>query len=217
VPPGLRLEAYSTYPKNKVEIEVREYTGLGLASVSIVKAVNADVDIPSFAPGTAYVMVTATRIDQSKPAQLVLRACSLDCGSQCCKNGDPVVTQLRIAEGRNRVAETFSDLPGTERFVTVQNGKKGVNRFQIVVNGQRVENVVLRSEEVRTIDIASAMLPSQNLVTVIGRGRSGGSALVVISDVSAGASTTSKGSVVLPYVAWDEGGGEPGANLHWGI
>lgn len=216
IPPGFRLAAYHTYPRNKVEIEVREYTGIGLASVGIAMAVNAQVDIPDFAPGSTYVLVTATRIDQAKPAQLVLKACSRECQGECCENGDPVVTQLRIAQGRNRVTETFTEIPEAERYVTFQNGKKGLNRVHVIVNGQRIANVVLKSDEVRTIDIASALTASsQNSVTVIGRGNSGGSALLVISDVP-GASGDKAGNS-LPYVVWEEGGGEPGANLRWGM
>jgi hypothetical protein len=216
-PPGFRLAAYYTYPRNKVEIEVREYTGVGLSRIGIAQAVNAQVDIPSFAPGATYVLVTATRIDQSKPAQLVLQACSTACQDQCCENGDPVVTQLHIAEGRNRVTESFAEIPHNERYATFQNGKKGLNRVHVVVNGQRIANVVLQSEEVRTIDIASALkASSQNSVTVIGRGNAGGSALLVISDVP-GASGDDKAGNSLPYIVWEEGAGEPGANLRWGM
>jgi hypothetical protein len=215
LPPGFRLAAYYTYPRNKVEIEVREYTGVGLASIGIARSVNAQVDIPNFAPGSTYVLVTATRVDQSRPAQLVLQTCSLACQSQCCETGDPVVTQLQIADGRNRAAESFSDLLEAEHFVTVQNGKRGLNRFLVVVNGQQLANIVLRREEVRTIDIASAMKPSQNVVTVIGRGGPGSSALVVVSDVR-GVSGNGKAATALPPVVWEESEWEPGVNPHWG-
>ena len=212
----MRLSAYHTYPRNQVEIEVRDFAGVGIASISVAKAVNAKVEIPDFAPGADYVQVVATRIDQSKPAQLLLKACSLECGQECCFIGDPVVTQLQIPQGKNRIAESFSEIPAREHFVTFQNGKKGLNRAQVLVNGRLVYNIILRSEEVRMLDIASAMAAPQNNVTVIGRGNSGGSALLVISDVP-GAPGDDKAGDSLPYIAWEEGGGEPGANLRWGM
>lgn len=192
---------------------------MGIGGISVYKARNADIYIPPFKPGTTEpVLVTATKIDPSKAASVLLKASPpKDCECpECAGIVDPVVTTLRIANERYRVRESFTEIPAAEHFVTIQNDHPGLRRFHVFVNGQRAASLRIGPKEVQTIDIASAMTAgSQNIVTLVGQGRPGASALVLISDVP-GPGGAGANSIYRPLVEWEPGAVEKGVNMHWG-
>lgn len=217
-PPGFQIVSYRTAPPVQIEVAVRDYTGVGLSSISIVQSVNAIINIPALPPGTTYAHVTATRIDQTKPAQMILRAC-IPCGESgaCCEDGDPVLTQLRVSAGKERVRESFTEIPLAEHFVTIQNGYPGLRKFNVFVNGQRAAYLRIGPKEAQTIDIAAAMTEAQNTITLVGQGRPGASALVLISDVPGpDAKGAREDSKYQPLVQWEPGAMEEGVNMRWG-
>jgi hypothetical protein len=212
----LELEAYHTKPLNQIEMGIEDPSGTGIVGISVVVNVNAEVDIPALPPGTTYARVTATRVDQSKPARIVLRACT-GCGAngKCCQDGDPVLTTLQIPNGQRRVQDTFADIPKVEHFVTVQNGSPGLQRVWVNVNGLTVGNLQLRDREVRMLDVAREMMPEENLLTLTGEGAPGSSALIVISDVP-GIQRAPNALIAPAEILWEPGSWRPGVDLHWG-
>jgi hypothetical protein len=61
-------------PPAQLEITVQD-TGTGLASISVQVADNCTVEIPAFCPGSQDpVLVVATKLNQSRPARVVLKA-----------------------------------------------------------------------------------------------------------------------------------------------
>jgi hypothetical protein len=185
----------------------------GLGQIICTKLVNVRMDMPSFAPGTTKpVVCTATKINPALPSQVELKSCTTD---GCCQNGDPVLAVLRVPAGEKRVRETFADLPRAERYVRIQNGAPGLPRVDILVNGQRVKSFRLGRGEVATADIGPYPEGIRNLVTVVGFGKPGHSALVLISD-DPGPQEVSGASIALPYIDWDSTFGSQDQNLRWG-
>jgi hypothetical protein len=198
-------------PPAQMDITVQDTEGLD--QIICTKLVNVRMDMPSFAPGTTKpVVCTATKINPALPSQVELRTCRPD---GCCQNGDPVLAVLRVPAGEKRVRETFADVPTAERFVRIQNGAPGLPRVDILVNGQRVKTFRLGRGEVATADIGPYPANIKNLVTVVGFGQPGHSALLLISDDS-GPQDASSTSIALPQVAWDPGSVALDQNLRWG-
>jgi hypothetical protein len=152
----------------------------GMATISIVKAVNVTVDIPYFAPGTTDpVVATLTKIDQTQPARILLRGCST---CSCCAMGDPVVTTLKLNTGR-WATQKFGNLGEAEYFVNVQNGHLGLRELTVEMNGKPFELRKLRDGEMRNLNVSSAMIEGgHNVVILTGRGEVGASATIMISD-----------------------------------
>jgi hypothetical protein len=95
---------------------------------------------------------------------------------------DPIATTVtKLKQGRGN--QTFTGIPDVERFVTVMNYEPGLRRIDVIVNGVRFAVRKLDDNEVRVIDVGSAMRPGwNNTITLVPRGRKGESALVVIAD-----------------------------------
>lgn len=202
-------------PGPPAQIDMTVQAEAGIVEISAYKLVNATVDMPYFEIGTTEpVKCTATKVDQTKPSIVELQVCS---PAGCCANVDPVLATLRIPEGRIRVRESFSDIPAAEHYVTIQNGHPGLRKLGIIVNGQRAAVLRIGPREVRTIDIPSAMMDPQNIITITAQGRPGASALIVISDVpSANDKAFEDGLRHQPLVAWEPGPWHPDVNMHWG-
>jgi hypothetical protein len=155
-------------------------TGSGLLSIRILEAVNANVSVSPFQPGThEQVVVTGTRQDLSKPGRFLLLALDFCSNAAFC---DPVMTSTVRTTGKP-VTDSYPNLPQEEGFVTISNGSPGVRTVQITVNGTRFKAVTLKDGEERTLNVSSAMLPGDtNIITLRSTGQPGGSADVLIWD-----------------------------------
>jgi hypothetical protein len=79
---------------------------------------------------------------------------------------------------------TFTDVPASDSKVTVVNGKPGMRKVRMIVNGVKFKEHDLQDDEVRRFDIASAMRAgSTNTVTVRARGKKGATAVIVLADI----------------------------------
>jgi len=166
-------------PPLQMQMAFRE-AAEGLATVSILKAVNVTVDIPDFVPGTKDpVVATLTKIDPTQPARFALRGCS---NCPCCGTGDPVATTLKLNTGR-WARQRFGNLGEEEYFVTVENGHFGLHELTVDMNGKLFELRKLRDGERRDLNVSSAMVAGgHNVVILTGRGEVGASATIMISD-----------------------------------
>jgi hypothetical protein len=91
VAPSCNVTAIIPGPPKQVQITVQDAQS-GLASISVVTALNCNVSIPSFTVGTTSpVVVTATKINQSAGSTVILRATDVAGNSASC---DPVYTTL---------------------------------------------------------------------------------------------------------------------------
>ena len=174
-PPLCALTAVLPGPPKQVKITVQDLDS-GLQSITVTKNVNATVDVSAFTPGTkAPVVVTGTKTDQSKGAQVGLRATDVAGNVTDC---DPELLTIKPGE-----VQRIRDVPRSEHRLTLSNGSPGLRTLRVTVNRKTFELGHLRSSEVRVLDISSAMVAgSHNTITIRGYGRRGSSADVVLSD-----------------------------------
>lgn len=132
--------------------------------------------------GTSNVTCTVTKSDKKH----VTVACTATNDFGCKSDPvDPTVTALQVNTGM-WVKQTFTDIPEAESFVTVLNADDGLHRLEIEVNGSRYKTLQLRDRESRTINVASAMMSGDNVITFIGHGDLGDSATVLVGDSQVG-------------------------------
>jgi hypothetical protein len=132
---------------------------------------------------------TATKIDQSKPAQFVFKVCP---PNTCCCNVDPIFTVLILTTGQ-WVRQTFADVPKAEHFITVTNGNPGLKRLNIWINSKHYTTLKLGDNETRSLDLARAMTEIDNTISLVGAGELGASASVAIVDTPPAAATKNAG------------------------
>jgi hypothetical protein len=127
------------------------------------------------------VNVVAVKIDVTKPARFELRV------TDCCgrvRLCDPILTSVLRAEGRP-IVDTFIEIPQEEGFVRITNGNPGLRKVTLIVNGRRFQAPGLADGEEITLDVSSVMLAGdQNVISLVGYGKPGGSAAVMIWDGS---------------------------------
>ena len=175
-----------------LHVEVED-TGDGLKRIRVLVADNATVDVPEFDVGTNDVVtVVGRKIDSTARASIMIEALD-DSDAMNRSECDPVLVSLSSEEPTVPSHQTFSDIPGPDRYVTLYS--EGPALSLVTVNG--VWTTVLTSQ--RSIDIGPAFIDGrENTVTLWSLGVEGS---VMFSDVipsNAANHTTARGS------AWDD-------------
>jgi len=171
-------------PPARVEVTMRD-TGTGLAEIIVTRSENADTVVPPFTVGTFDpVVISSTKIDQSKRSRVEARVTDLAGNVALC---DPILTDVTAGPSPDQASfQSHADVPREEDTVTITNGKPGLRQMFIVVNGKRFKVDGLQPGEERVVDISSAMVKGDNVVTLRGFGRRGGTASVLIWDGATG-------------------------------
>lgn len=124
---------------------------------------------------TGVIKVTAVKKTSGVASQLTVKATDGNGNTVTCDPIETTVTKLKQDEGN----QTFYGVPYEERYVTIENG--GLRALEIVVNGTTFKVKRLHDDEVRTVDIKSAMRPGlNNTITLIPKGRRGETADITI-------------------------------------
>jgi hypothetical protein len=178
-PPACALTAVIAGPPRQLRVTIHD-TGSGVASIVVTESTNADTPVPPFVVGTTDpVVIVATKINQSLPARVALRATDLAGNVTSC---DPVVTAVAREAGEPST-QTFTSLDATEHFVTVVNDDPGLSALQVEVNGKTFTMAGLRAGERRTLDVGSAMRPgAANTVSLTPVGKPGRTGMVALHD-----------------------------------
>lgn len=206
-----QISAVRSGPPAQMDITVHNPED-GIGTITPRKLVNATMNTPTFPAGTRNpVKVTVTKIDPAKPAQVVLTTCSPD---GCCQDGDPVLAVLKVARDKDRAREVFRQIPAAEHFISIQNGRFGLERLHVFINGRRVRILDLSPREVQTIDVAEYMVAGQNTVMLTGQGPSGSNGLVFISDIPGFGSTL--GASISSQALRDFDDLPEALDMHWG-
>jgi cysteine-rich repeat protein len=152
-------------PPAQVEVTFQD-SGSGLAGLLVVRSKNAETPIPPFAVGTVGpVVVTATKIDPSRPARVEIHARDVAGNAAVC---DPVLTLMVRASGRP-VRQTHTGVAASDDTITVLDASPRI-ALEAVVNGVRFK---LRGPG-ETVDISSALRAGDdNVVIVRAKGRPG--------------------------------------------
>lgn len=100
-------------------------------------------------------------------------------GTCACGGGgiDPII----IRERGEPVSQTHTGVPQAWSKITILNGDPGLTNLRITANGKLFEVAGLRNNEVRTINVVSAMAPgNNNTIELTGYGKPGGRASVLV-------------------------------------
>jgi hypothetical protein len=151
----------------KTYITVQD-TGSGLASIVIKSMGNDTVVIPPFTVGTKNpVVILVTRIDSRYDYWVVI--------------WDPVVVTLICGRGAPVPVRLSAPIGYEEHFVRITNHQLGITTLEIQVNGRKFQVGGLKNNEVRTVDVLSAMSDRSNNVFILtATGKAGGSADVLV-------------------------------------
>jgi hypothetical protein len=154
----------------------------GLQSIVVTQSDNADTPVPPFTVGTTDpVTITATKINQSQGAHVTIQVTDLAGNVVTC---DPIITLVQRST-KDDPQTSRVKVSQAENKIQIMNGAPGFRTFTALVNGVTFKVTGLRNDEVRTLDVSSAMRPgNKNVVFVKGHGPQNSSATVVISDGS---------------------------------
>jgi hypothetical protein len=168
-------------PPTQLQVTVSDID-TGLQSIVVTQSDNADTPVPPFTVGTTDpVTITATKINQSQPAHVTIQVTDLAGNVVTC---DPIITLIQRST-KTDPQQNRLRVPAEESKVQIMNGEPGLRTFTALVNGVTFKVTGLRNNEVRTLDISSAMRPgNKNIVYVKGHGPQNASATVVLSDGS---------------------------------
>jgi hypothetical protein len=151
----------------------------GLDSLTIKEVTNASTNVTGFTLGTVQpVTLLATKIDQTKPARVVIEVRDVAGNVNTC---DPVLTTLRLNRSGS-IRQVFKGITANEDTVRIRNGRPGLSRMVVQVNGRRFV-VRLRPGKTTRVKIGAALRASRkNVVILHGSGRAGASASALISN-----------------------------------
>jgi beta-propeller repeat-containing protein len=176
-PPDCTVLGVLSGPPAQLRIAV--HADRGLASIVVTQVSNATIALPTFAKGsTDTQLVTATKLDQSRPATVTLRATDQTGSSTSC---DPALVTVGHAPDDSPV-QVIRHLDQAEGHLTISNGTPGVDRVRLLVNGQPFKVADLHDGETRTLDVTPAMRRGDNTILVVAHGARGASAVVMVAD-----------------------------------
>jgi hypothetical protein len=208
-PPVCTSTAPSGSP-TRVDFTLRDLSGLRRVVVRAVSNFQVSVggaapvtgpvtvDFPT--PAAGDVAVVATRSDAAQAASVELEAVDVFGNPRSCSvnvpastttttpppapdpgdGGDDVIRRELSARGRLDVEVV--KIPHTMRYVTIHNGRQGLDRIEVFVNHRWFLSGPLTDGQVKVIDISRALVNGKkNRIVLIGRGRSHDSAVVTIS------------------------------------
>jgi hypothetical protein len=165
---------------------VMQDTGSGIASVQVVSILNSTWSLPPFSVGTTDLLTgIQTFIKNNKPANLDLRITDVAGNVTEC---DPLVSTVRISRklkaGVHAVAQVFTQVPFAESQFEFVNGKPGLHRVRLTVNGRVLWLNRLGPHRRLTLDLSRWMRPgNHNTIRIRGYGRPGASARIQLSNL----------------------------------
>jgi subtilisin-like proprotein convertase family protein len=150
-----------------------------ILGTSLVVVTNSRTELP---PGTTRLELAATKATSGDAwvNAMVKNYCDI------AKQFDPVFTRLEVTSG-NWVQKGFTGLLAAEHYLQVINATPGLQWLEVNLNGHIFRLNSLAAGQSVAADLASAMNEGDaNVVVLTGYGDIGASALVLITDQSAG-------------------------------
>jgi hypothetical protein len=183
-PPSCALTNVIAGPPKQIQITVQD-SGSGLAGppngIVVTEDSNATVSVPAYAAGTtSAIVVTATKIDQTLGSTIALQVTDVAGNVTNC---DPALLTINRLTGQP-ASTTLTHIARAESQVRIQNdATQGAGTIQINVNGKTFTAAGLRNNEVRTLNVSSAMTAgNNNTITLTAVGQPGSSATVLVSN-----------------------------------
>jgi hypothetical protein len=162
----------------------------GIDSIQISNIINLNVSplqpgINWFQGTTSQVKLVATEVVRGAGSRIQILVTDVGGNSSVC---DPVITSLHVRAHAARVGQQARTLSRTyhvskhEGRITIRNGRPGLSRVTVDVNGKRFVARGLKAGERRTLRIGSALTKARrNVVTLRGRGGAGARADLMIA------------------------------------
>jgi hypothetical protein len=150
-----------------------------ILGTSLVVVTNSRTELP---PGTTRLELAATKATSGDAwvNAMVKDYCDI------AKQFDPVITRLEVTAG-NWVQKRFTGLLAAEHYLQVINATPGLRWLEVNLNGHIFRLNPLAVGQSVAADLASAMNEGDaNVVVLTGYGDIGASALVLLTDQSAG-------------------------------
>jgi hypothetical protein len=175
--------AFNSNGLGTADQDISDAGGIDTIEIMDVKNLNVSPLVPGvnwYQGTTAHVHLTATEIVRGAGARIQIIVTDVGGNKSVC---DPVLTALRArASLRGRARARTYRVSQHERVVTIRNGRPGLSRVTILVNGKRFVARGLRPGATRRVRIGSALRKgARNKVTLQGRGAAGGRATIMIA------------------------------------
>jgi hypothetical protein len=169
-PPSCTLTGVIAGPPKQLQITAQDNDG-GLKAIIVTKSDNASTVVPAFTVGTKDpVVVTSTKLDQSKPSAVGLKVTDMAGNVTLC---DPTL----VDDSAGQTSRVTID--GSEGHVTILNN--GLSSLTIWVNGRTFTLRNISGKKHLSLDISSALHKGNNRIVIRGRGHHGTSATFVFS------------------------------------
>jgi hypothetical protein len=165
---------------------VMQDTGSGIKSVEVVKIINATFALPPFTVGTTDVLTgVQTYINNRKPTNVDLRVTDVAGNVTDC---DPWVATMRVSKklktGVHTSVQVYTAIPEAESQLAIVNGKPGLRRVRVTVNGRVLWLNRIGPHQRVLMDLSRWMKPgSGNTIRIRGYGRRGSSARIELSNL----------------------------------
>jgi hypothetical protein len=129
-PPACEVAGLSAGPPAQLKVAV--HADRGLSTLAVTSASNATVALPSLTPGTTNTLqISATKINQTLGSTVTLKATdAAGTGATC----DPAIVTVGRGPGE-RPVQVLDHVALGESHLTLVNGRPGVDRLRIQVNG----------------------------------------------------------------------------------
>jgi hypothetical protein len=165
---------------------VMQDTGSGIASVQVVSILNSTWSLPPFTVGTTDLLTgIQTFIKNNKPASMDLRITDVAGNVTEC---DPWVATLRASHklkaGVHTSVQVYTGVPQAENQLEVVNGKPGLKRVRVTVNGKVLWLNRLGPHKRMVLDLSRWMRSgNHNTIRIRGYGKRGASARIQLSNL----------------------------------
>lgn len=186
-PPTCNVYFIGKYGTKKAWAYDLQDTGSGLASpIEVVSSTNSTWIPPVYAAGTtSLVRGIQALVVNTQPGSLTIRVRDVAGNVTEC---DPLVTVVKISRrlpgGAHAFAQTFTLVPQAESKLLIANGRQGLRRLRVAVNGRVFWFNRLTAGQVIRYDLAAAMRPGNtNTIRIRGYGRAGASARIELSNL----------------------------------
>jgi hypothetical protein len=165
---------------------VMQDTGSGIKSVDVESIVNSTWSLPPFTQGTTDLLTgIQTFINNRKSANLDLLITDMAGNTTEC---DPWVSTMRVSHklkaGVHTSVQVYTSVPQAESQLEIVNGKPGLKRVRLTVNGRTLWLNRIGPHQRVVMDLSRWMKPGNtNSIRIRGYGKRGASARFQLSNL----------------------------------
>ncbi len=177
-PPTCAITGFSAGPPTQVQATVQD-TGSGIDTIQVLVLENAVASWTQSPAQTTPIVITATKIDQSKRARILFRVTDVAGNFVDC---DPYIVNLDVPAGET-YEEVLDDVPDFEGWITIYNKVPGFQSLEFDVNGDVYNIDGLASYETHSFQVFDSLYPgNENVIKIRSADGLGGVGTVFIAE-----------------------------------